>query len=98
MAVSSVTLFACFFCLETLVFIGPLCHFLSPFASLTLFGVIPHLFHWKNVTLFSSFRPKGEGWGEGWRKKGLVRRWLSIAIFLSVGKMSPIPHPQSLEP
>ena len=65
MPLSSVTLFGGDFGADFLVFIGVLSTFSATSPSLTLFALIPHTFHWKNVTLFRPFRPKGDRWGEG---------------------------------
>ena len=65
MGVSSVTHFEGIIRAKTLVFIGVLATFSRPASSLTFFALIPHTFHWKNVTLFRPFRPKGDRWGEG---------------------------------
>ena len=58
MAVSSVTLLGGIFGAKFLVFIGVLDGFLGSFPSLTLFGLIPHTFQWKNVTFFAKFVQK----------------------------------------
>ena len=55
MGISSVTHFGAFFFLEFLVFIGGVGGFLPIIPSLTLLTLIPHTFHWKNVTLFAHF-------------------------------------------
>ena len=55
MGVSSVTLLGGRFWVEFLVFIGGVGGFLPFFPSLTFFALIPHTFHWKNVTLFAHF-------------------------------------------
>ena len=55
MPLSSVTLFGGDFGADFLVFIGVLSTFSATSPSLTLFALIPHTFHWKNVTLFAHF-------------------------------------------
>ena len=55
MGVSSVTLLGGNFVAKFLAFIGILDGFLGSSPSLTLFALIPHLFQWKNVTLFAHF-------------------------------------------
>ena len=58
MGVSSVTHFGAIFFLEFLVFIGGVGGFLPIIPSLTLLTLIPHTFHWKNVTFFARFVQK----------------------------------------
>ena len=71
MAVSSVTLFPRIFSSKSLVFIGGVGVFFPHLPSLTLFALIPHTFHWKNVTLFAHFVQKVT---DGVRDEGLKRR------------------------
>ena len=58
MGVSSVTLFEGIIRAKNLVFIGVLATFSRPASSLTFFALIPHTFHWKNVTFFARFVQK----------------------------------------
>ena len=58
MGVSSVTFFREKLGAEFLVFVRGLAGFLGSFSSLTLFGLIPHTFQWKNVTFFAKFVQK----------------------------------------